>query len=232
MSDAVSSIVDPDPIETREWLDALSSLTQYEGEERTRFMIHRLLEAAGESGVSFEGSFATHHRNTLSPDEEPDYPGDLLLERKIRSAVRWNSVAMVVRANAKDKSLGGHLASYMSSSTLYEVGFNHFFRAASEDFAGDLVYFQGHITPGIYARSFLEGRLSEAQLDRFRQEVGGGGLSSYPHPYLMPDYWQFSTVSMGLGPIQAIYQARLMKYMDNRGLQPLQQRKVWAFLGD
>ncbi|MCT8467252.1 pyruvate dehydrogenase (acetyl-transferring), homodimeric type [Chromohalobacter canadensis] len=232
MSDVVSNIVDADPIETREWLDALSSLTHCEGQDRARFMIHRLLEAADKSGVSFEGGFATHHRNTIAPHEEPDYPGDLALERKIRSSVRWNGVAMVVRANAKDKSLGGHLASYMSSCTLYEVGFNHFFRAASESFAGDLIYFQGHITPGIYARSFLEGRLTEDQMDRFRQEVGGRGLSSYPHPYLMPDYWQFSTVSMGLGPIQAIYQARLMKYMDNRGLQPLQQRKVWAFLGD
>lgn len=232
MSDVVSNIVDADPIETHEWLDALLSLTHYEGQDRARFMIHRLLEAASKSGVSFDGGFATHHRNTIAPQEEPDYPGDLALERKIRSAVRWNSVAMVVRANAKDKSLGGHLASYMSSSTLYEVGFNHFFRAASKEFAGDLIYFQGHIAPGIYARSFLEGRLTESQLDRFRQEVGGEGLSSYPHPYLMPDYWQFSTVSMGLGPIQAIYQARLMKYMDNRGLQPLHNRKVWAFLGD
>ncbi|MHB0776017.1 pyruvate dehydrogenase (acetyl-transferring), homodimeric type [Halomonas sp. WWR20] len=228
----MNSITDVDPVETSEWLDALSSLIRYEGDERAHFIIHKLLEYPGIGGELVEGGLKTSHRNTISPQDEPDYPGDLSLERKIRSAVRWNSVAMVVRANAKDKSLGGHLASYMSSCTLYEVGFNHFFRAPSENFAGDLIYFQGHITPGIYSRSFLEGRLTEQQLDHFRQEVGGQGLPSYPHPYLMPDYWQFSTVSMGLGPIQSIYQARLMKYLDNRGQQPLQDRKVWAFLGD
>ncbi|WP_110667924.1 pyruvate dehydrogenase (acetyl-transferring), homodimeric type [Salinicola halophilus] len=226
----MNSIVDLDPTETGEWTDALASLIRVGGEERARFVIARLLE--NPALTSAQEALTTPHRNTIGLDAQPAYPGDLALERKLRSAIRWNSVAMVVRANAKDKSLGGHLASYMSSATLYEVGFNHFFRARSERFAGDLIYFQGHIAPGIYARSFLEGRLDEPRLDNFRQEVGGSGLSSYPHPYLMPDYWQFSTVSMGLGPIQAIYQARLMKYLDQRELKPLEQRKVWAFLGD
>ncbi|WP_110690101.1 pyruvate dehydrogenase (acetyl-transferring), homodimeric type [Salinicola endophyticus] len=226
----MNSIVDRDPTETEEWTDALTSLIRVGGEARARFVMGKLLE--NPALALRREALETPHRNTIGRRDQPVYPGDLALERKLRSAIRWNSVAMVVRANAKDKSLGGHLASYMSSATLYEVGFNHFFRARSERFAGDLVYFQGHIAPGIYARSFLEGRFDQARLDNFRQEVCGSGLSSYPHPYLMPDYWQFSTVSMGLGPIQAIYQARLMKYLDQRELSPLEQRKVWAFLGD
>lgn len=228
----MNDLIEIDKVETQEWLDALASVLDREGEDRARFIFNKLKCYSEVKGLSIARSFNSSHRNTIAPEDEPDYPGDLEIERKLRSAIRWNSIAMVVRANAKDKSIGGHLASYMSSSTLYEVGFNHFFRGPSKQYAGDLVYFQGHISPGIYARSFLEGRLSETQLDNFRQEVGGEGLPSYPHPYLMPDYWQFSTVSMGLGPIQAIYQARLMKYLDNRGLQPLDGRKVWAFLGD
>ena len=159
-------------------------------------------------------------------------PGDLFMERKIRSMIRWNMAAMVTRANRKNSGIGGHIASYMSSATLYEVGFNHFFRAPSGDFGGDLIYIQGHSAPGIYARAFLEGRLTEEQMDHYREEVDGKGLSSYPHPWLMPDFWQLPTVSMGLGPIMAIYQAHVMKYLDQRGLKPMQDRKVWCFLGD
>ncbi|UYG01482.1 pyruvate dehydrogenase (acetyl-transferring), homodimeric type [Halomonas sp. GD1P12] len=224
--------VEIDKSETQEWLDALASVVDREGENRARFLFDSLHSYSEKQGLNIARTFNTAHRNTIAVSDEPDYPGNLDIERKLRAAIRWNSIAMVVRANAKDKSIGGHLASYMSSSTLYEVGFNHFFKGSTSRCEGDLVYFQGHISPGIYARSYLEGRLSEAQLDRFRREVGGGGLPSYPHPYLMPDYWQFSTVSMGLGPIQAIYQARLMKYLHNRDLKPLGERKVWAFLGD
>ncbi|MCP1314090.1 MULTISPECIES: pyruvate dehydrogenase (acetyl-transferring), homodimeric type [unclassified Halomonas] len=228
----MEKMIEVDQVETREWLSALDSVVDREGEDRARFLFQSLQSHSERRGLNIARSFNTPHVNTIATVDEPDYPGDLVIEKRLRAAIRWNSIAMVVRANASDKSIGGHLASYMSSCTLYEVGFNHFFKGPSEDSEGDLVYFQGHISPGIYARSFLEGRLSESQLDRFRREVGGGGLPSYPHPYLMPDYWQFSTVSMGLGPIQAIYQARLMKYLDNRGLKPLNDRRVWAFLGD
>ena len=224
--------IESDAVETQEWLDALSSLLKNGGDKRAQFIFQAMRDLSKRKGVDLFSNFNTSHRNTIDKIDEPKYPGDLNIEKKIRSAVRWNSIAMVVRANSKDKSLGGHLASYMSSSTLYEVGFNHFFKGNTEDSKGDLIYFQGHIAPGIYARSFLEGRLSEKQLDNFRQEVSGEGLPSYPHPYLMPDYWQFSTVSMGLGPIQAIYQARLMKYLHNRELASMHDRKVWAFLGD
>lgn len=228
----MNDLFEIDKVETQEWLDALASVLDREGEDRARFIFKSLQSYSDKKGLNISRSFNSLHTNTIAVEDEPVYPGNLDTERKIRSAIRWNSIAMVVRANAKDKSIGGHLASYMSSSTLYEVGFNHFFKGPSKVSPGDLVYFQGHISPGIYARSFLEGRLTEEQLDNFRQEVDGNGLPSYPHPYLMPDYWQFSTVSMGLGPIQAIYQARLLKYLDNRELQPLEERKVWAFLGD
>ncbi|WP_027351693.1 pyruvate dehydrogenase (acetyl-transferring), homodimeric type [Halotalea alkalilenta] len=223
---------DIDPIETQEWLDSLVSVMDREGDERARYLLSRLADRMRRDGMQPAFSVNTPHRNTIPVHREAKMPGDMFIERRIRSAVRWNSVAQVIRSNKKHKGLGGHLASYMSSCTLYEVGFNHFFRGGNGETKGDLIYFQGHIAPGIYARSFLEGRLTEEQLDNFRQEVDGKGISSYPHPYLMPDYWQFPTVSMGLGPLMAIYQARMMKYLDARGLEPMGDRKVWAFLGD
>ncbi|GHC16015.1 pyruvate dehydrogenase E1 component [Kushneria pakistanensis] len=223
---------DHDPIETREWLEALTSVVDREGEERAQYILSRLADRLRRDGKLPPFSVNTPHRNTIPVHREAKLPGDMFMERKIRSAIRWNSVAQVIRANKKHKGVGGHLASYMSCAVLYEVGFNHFFRADSDEQKGDLVYIQGHVTPGIYARSFLEGRLTEEQMDTFRQEAVSEGLSSYPHPYLMPDYWQFPTVSMGLGPIQAIYQAHVMKYMNARGLADMGDRKVWAFLGD
>ena len=201
-----------------------------------------LLELSGRLGKGSSTNFlnvATAYRNTITMNSEAKLPGDPALERKIRSLIRWNALAMVVRANQRPGDLGGHISSFASSATLYDVGFNYFFRAPKKrvseedsDSLGDLLYIQGHASPGIYARSFLEGRINEKQLDNFRRETGDSGLSSYPHPWLMPDYWQFPTVSMGLGPIQAIYQAHLMKYLDFRGLSKLGTRKVWAFLGD
>ncbi|MFG6138588.1 MULTISPECIES: pyruvate dehydrogenase (acetyl-transferring), homodimeric type [Halomonas] len=223
---------DLDPVETAEWLDSLESVLDREGEERARYLMTRLADRYRHDGMQVPFSVTTPHRNTIPVHREAPMPGDLFMERRIRSLIRWNMAAMVTRANKANKGIGGHLASFMSSATLYDVGFNHFFRAANGDFKGDLVFIQGHSAPGIYARSFLEGRLTEAQMDKFRQEVDGDGLSSYPHPWLMPDYWQLPTVSMGLGPIMAIYQAHVMKYLDQRGLQPMQDRKVWAFLGD
>ena len=223
---------DLDPIETQEWLDSLVSVMDREGDERARYLLSRLADRMRRDGMQPAFSVTTPHRNTIPVHREAKIPGDMFLERKLRSAMRWNSVVQVIRANKKSKGVGGHLASYQSSCTLYEVGFNHFFKGGDEDGKGDLIYFQGHITPGIYARSYLEGRLTEEQMDNFRQEVNGGGLSSYPHPYLMPEYWQFPTVSMGLGPLMAIYQARMMKYLDARGIEPAGDRKVWAFLGD
>ncbi|MHB0776741.1 pyruvate dehydrogenase (acetyl-transferring), homodimeric type [Halomonas sp. WWR20] len=223
---------DLDPIETTEWLDSLESVLDREGEQRAQYLLSRLADRLRRDGMQVPFSVTTPHRNSIPVHREARMPGDLFMERRIRSLIRWNMAAQVIRTNKKHKGLGGHLASFMSSATLYDVGFNHFFRAADGDFKGDLIYIQGHVSPGIYARSFLEGRLSEEQMDKFRQEVDGGGLPSYPHPWLMPDYWQFPTVSMGLGPITAIYQAHVMKYLDARGLQPMHDRKVWAFLGD
>src|SRR5690606_20841466 len=177
-------------------------------------------------------SLTTPYRNTVPPDEEAKMPGDMFMERSIRGIVRWNALAMVMRANKLGLDLGGHISTFSSSATLYDVGFNYCFRGPSENFLGDLIYFQGHASPGMYSRSFVEGLLTEEQLDNFRQEVDGNGLSSYPHPWLMPDYWQFPTVSMGLGPLQAIYQAHVMKYLHRRGVGDQTDRKVWAFLGD
>ncbi len=221
-----------DALETQEWLEALESVIRHNGKERASYLLTQLANTATKAGVGLPSAITTPYWNTIPPKEEKRHPGDEHLERKIRSLVRWNAMAMVMRANANDDGLGGHISSFSSAATLYEVGFNHFFRANSRDSLGDLIYFQGHISPGIYARSFLEGRLSEDQLDNFRREVDGGGLSSYPHPWLMPDYWQFPTVSMGLGPIQAIYQANIMRYMSAREITPRGDRKVWAFLGD
>jgi pyruvate dehydrogenase E1 component len=223
---------DVDPVETREWLDALDSVLAFEGTERARFLLGELATEGRRRGAPAPYSATTPYLNTIPVDQQPAYPGDLATEWNVRSLNRWNGLAMVLRANKESSELGGHIASFQSSATLYDTGFNHFWYAPSEGHGGDLVYFQGHISPGIYARSFLEGRFSEAELDRFRQEVDGGGLSSYPHPFLMPDYWQFPTVSMGLGPIMAIYQARFLKYLGTRGLADTANRHVWAFLGD
>ncbi len=223
---------DIDAIETKEWLDALKSVVRHAGKERAAELLKTLSESAVNQGIEQPSSIRTPYRNTIPVDKEVDYPGDLKMERKIRSIVRWNAMAMVMKANDNDDGLGGHIASFASSATLYDVAFNNFFRGNDGDIPGDLVYFQGHVSPGMYARSYVEGRLNDAHLDNFRREVNGGGLSSYPHPWLMPDYWQFPTVSMGLGPIKAIYQARFNRYMEARGLTPVSDRKVWAFLGD
>ena len=225
-------LTDTDPVETREWLDALASVLERSGPERAGFLLDRLSSRLTRAGQPLPHAITTPYRNTIPSTEEAFMPGDLFMERRIRSLIRWNALAMVVRANRGDGDLGGHISTFASAATLYDVGFNYFFRGPTDAHAGDLIYFQGHSAPGIYARSYLEGRLDEARLDRFRQEVDGNGLSSYPHPWLMPGYWQFPTVSMGLGPIQAIYQAHIMKYLDRRGLIPMGDRKVWAFLGD
>ena len=223
---------DVDPIETNDWLAAIDSLIREEGIERAQFIIDQVMQQARAGGVSLPSGITTDYVNTIPVSEQPAYPGNLEIERRIRSYVRWNAVMMVLRGQKKDLDLGGHLSTFQSAATMYEVGFNHFFKAATEKNGGDLVFFQGHAAPGMYARAFLEGRLTEEQLDNFRQEVHGKGLSSYPHPKLMPDFWQFSTVSMGLGPVNAIYQARFLKYLQNRGLKDTADQKVYAFLGD
>jgi len=222
---------DGNPEETREWLDALNSVIEVEGIERAHYILGRLSEKATRSGGYTPSSTVnTSYRNTISPLNEERMPGDMFMERQIRGIIRWNALAMVMRANKHNPDLGGHISTFSSAATLYDVGFNYFFRGPNDQDEGDLVYFQGHSSPGIYARSYLEGRISEEQLDNFRQEVDGNGLSSYPHPWLMPDYWQFPTVSMGLGPITAIYQAHVMKYQTSRGLLDNSNRKIWAFL--
>jgi pyruvate dehydrogenase E1 component len=224
---------DANPEETREWLDALQSVVDEEGIDRAHFLIDKLNDTAIRMGRYVPiTSVVTPYSNTIAPIDEERMPGDMFMERQIRGIVRWNALAMVMRANQRDGSIGGHISTFASAATLYDVGFNYFFKGPNEKNEGDLIYYQGHSSPGIYARSFVEGRLEELQLDNFRNEVEGNGLSSYPHPWLMPDYWQFPTVSMGLGPIQAIYQAHLMKYLTNRGLLDNSDRKIWAFLGD
>ncbi|WP_448683235.1 pyruvate dehydrogenase (acetyl-transferring), homodimeric type [Pseudomonas nicosulfuronedens] len=223
---------DLDPVETQEWLDALESVLDREGEDRAHYLMTRMGELASRSGTQLPYAITTPYRNSIPVTHEARMPGDLFMERRIRSLVRWNALAMVMKANKNDPDLGGHISSFASSATLYDVGFNYFFQAPTEEHGGDLVFFQGHASPGVYARAFLEGRISEDQLNNFRQEVDGNGLSSYPHPWLMPDFWQFPTVSMGLGPIQAIYQARFMKYLESRGFIPAGKQKVWCFMGD
>ena len=223
---------DLDPFETQEWLEAFDSVCKTHGDERATFLLNQLQDHANKQGLQLPSSVTTPYHNTIPANREKRMPGDLFMERRIRSIIRWNALAMVMRANKKSEGIGGHIASFASAATLYDVGFNYFFRGPEGDHLGDLIFFQGHSAPGMYARSFLEGRLTEDQLDNFRREVDGGGLSSYPHPWLMPDYWQFPTVSMGLGPIQAIYQAHVMRYLSARGLVPRGDRKVWAFLGD
>lgn len=222
---------DIDPQETQEWLEALESVLAQGGSDRAHYLLERLVEKARRSGAYLPYSATTAYINTIPPGKEDRSPGNYELEHRIRSYVRWNSMAMVLRAN-KDTNVGGHIASFASAATLYDVGYNHFWHAASTDHGGDLVFAQGHSSPGLYAYAFLLGELTQEQLDNFRQEVGGKGLSSYPHPWLMPDFWQFPTVSMGLGPLMAIYQARFMKYLDSRGLIKTKGRKVWAFMGD
>ena len=221
-----------DALETQEWVEALESVIRHGGSERAAYLLVQLANAATQSGVRLPSAITTPYRNTIPKKADKEYPGDLQLERRIRSLTRWNALAMVMRANDNNDALGGHISTFSSAAMLYDVGFNHFFRGNDGEQAGDLIFFQGHSSPGMYARSYLEGRFSEEQLDNFRREVDGNGLSSYPHPWLMPDYWQFPTVSMGLGPIQAIYQAHVMRYMSARGLSSRGDRKIWAFLGD
>ena len=223
---------DIDPLETNDWLESLSAVISKDGNQRAHFLIKELINKAYREGANIPYTQNTPYINTIPPEAEVKSSGDQNIERRIRSLIRWNSAAMVVRANKKFPELGGHIGTFASAATLYDVGMNHFWRAKNNRFGGDLIYFQGHSAPGMYARAFLEGRLNEKQLDSFRQEVKPGGLSSYPHPWLMPKFWQFPTVSMGLGPMLAIYQARYMKYLINRGLIKDEGRKVWAFLGD
>ena len=234
MADQPSALPDPtdvDPQETKEWIDALEGVINLEGPTRAHYLIEKVIGQARLQGVDIPYSANTEYINTIPVDQQPKYPGNPDLEIKIHSYIRWNAMAMVVRAN-KDTNVGGHIASFASAAALYDVGFSHFWRAPSADNGGDLIFFQGHSVPGVYSRAFMLGRFNEEQMDHFRQETGGKGISSYPHPWLMPDFWQFPTVSMGLGPIQAIYQARFMKYLDSRGLAKAGDRKVWAFLGD
>ncbi|WP_299493197.1 pyruvate dehydrogenase (acetyl-transferring), homodimeric type [uncultured Shewanella sp.] len=223
---------DLDPSETQEWLAALESVVREEGVERAQYLLEQVLDKARLDGVDMPTGITTNYINTIPASQEPAYPGDTTLEHSIRSIIRWNAIMIVLRASKKDLELGGHMASFQSSAAFYEVCFNHFFRAPNEVDGGDLVYYQGHISPGIYSRAFVEGRLTEEQLDNFRQEVDGKGIPSYPHPKLMPEFWQFPTVSMGLGPISAIYQARFLKYLDGRGMKDTSAQRVYAFLGD
>ena len=228
----MTDFVDHDPQETQEWLDALESVIEAGGEEKAHFIIEKLIDMARRTGINLPYSANTAYVNTIPVDQQERIPGDQAMEHKLRSYIRWNAMAMVVKANMKPGSVGGHIASFSSAATLYDVGFNHFFKGDEYGNGADMVFVQGHSSPGIYARSFLEGRLTEEQLENFRFEVNGKGLSSYPHPWLMPDYWQFPTVSMGLGPILAIYQARFMKYMQHRDIVKTEGRHVWAYLGD
>ncbi|WP_434562395.1 pyruvate dehydrogenase (acetyl-transferring), homodimeric type [Pseudomonas sp. R1-6] len=226
-----SMFLDEDPQETREWLESIESVASVEGRPRAHYLIDQMLDFDANRHGDFYGRVTTPYVNTIPVDRQQPYPGDLAVERRINAYIRWNALAMVLRAG-KHSNVGGHIASYASAAVLYDVGFEHFFRGRTEQFAGDMVYIQGHSSPGIYGRAYLEGRLSEEQLDNFRRETDRDGVSSYPHPRLMPDFWQFPTVSMGLGPITAAYQARFMRYLEDRGLKEHQGRKVWAFLGD
>src|SRR5919112_1761706 len=225
-------LVDPDPAETREWLEALDSVLEFEGTDRAEQLLDSLLAEGRRKHVPVPYSAATPYLNTIPPERELPYPGDQAVEHAIRAMNRWNALAIVLRANKESSELGGHIASFQSAATLYDVGYNHFWRGDTDGQLGDSVYFQGHSSPGFYGRAFMEGRLTEQQLDKFRQETGGDGLPSYPHPWLQPDFWQFPTVSMGLGPIMSIYHARFLKYLQGRGLAETPDRKVWGFLGD
>src|SRR6186713_308553 len=229
---AADNVADLESIETTEWLDSLDYVLQSNGPARAGQLLLQLSDHARRRGIRLPFTANTPYVNTLTTEQEVPFPGSQEIERRIKSLVRWNAIAMVLRANKKEPGIGGHISTFASAATLYEVGFNHFFRSGS---AGDrdVVYYQGHAAPGIYSRAFLEGRLTEKQLDNFRRELApGGGLSSYPHPWLMPDFWEYPTVSMGLGPIMAIYQARFIRYLEDRGLKKPSDTKVWAFLGD
>ncbi len=228
----VHQLHDADPIETQEWLESLDAVVQERGTVRGRYLLAKLLERSHSLALGTPGTVTTPYINTIPPEEEPEYPGDADLEKRIRRFIRWNAAVMVIKANHKEKGIGGHLSSFASSAVMYEVGFNHFFRGKEGDTPGDAVYIQGHAAPGIYARAFLEGRLDESQLDHFRQEIGGNGLSSYPHPRLMPAFWEYPTVSMGLGPINSLYHARFNKYLHNRSIDDTTASKVWCFVGD
>ena len=223
---------DLDPTETREWLESIDSVLGTQGPDRAHFLLNQMIDFARRSGAYLPYAPNTAYLNTISTGRQPEYPGDRSIERRIEAYIRWNAMAMVVQANRQSSEYGGHISSYASSATMYEIGFNHFWRAPTKSHGGDMIFMQGHSSPGIYSRAYLEGRLKEDQLNRFRQEVGGGGLSSYPHPWLMPDFWQFPTVSMGLGPMMAIYQARFMRYLENREMTQPSDRKIWCFLGD
>ncbi len=223
---------DIDSQETQEWLDALTSVIENEGTERAHFLLEAMIDKARRSGSNLPYNATTAYLNTIPTHLQAKLPGDPEMERRVRALVRWNAVMTVLRANEKSPGVGGHIASFQSAATLYDTGFNYFFRAPNENFGGDCVYFQGHSSPGVYARAFLEGRITQEQMDNFRQETGGNGLPSYPHPWLMPDFWQFPTVSMGLGPLAGIYQARFLKYLHDRGIADTSDRKVWVFCGD
>ena len=232
MSGIVDRLADIDAQETAEWLEAIDVVIEREGPERARFLLKAAIDKASASGSQPPNCSRTPYLNTIPSSAEPKYPGNHELERKLYQAIRWNAVAMVVLGNRKPGEPGGHIASFQSSATLYETGFNHFWRGPDAPAGGDMIFFQGHSSPGMYSRAFLEGRLTVEQLANYRREVGGNGVSSYPHPWLMPDFWQFPTVSMGLGPIMAIYQARFNEYLLDRGLKDTSNQKVWAFLGD
>ncbi|TCL10011.1 pyruvate dehydrogenase E1 component [Shimia isoporae] len=227
-----NEIPDIDPIESQEWQDAIEDVIARDGADRAHYLLDKAVQQARAAGATLPFSATTPYQNTIPADDQEEFPGDLDMEWRIRTINRWNAMATVVRRNKESSEYGGHIASFASSAVMYDIGLNHFWRSKSAIHGGDLVFFQGHVIPGIYARSFMEGRITEEQLENFRSEVAGNGLSSYPHPWLMPDYWQFPTVSMGLGPLMAIYQARFMKYMHNRGLIDMADRKVWCFLGD
>ena len=232
LSNYGATIADSDPTETQEWIDSMSSVTSVHGPERAQFLLRQLEEVIRNTGFTASGQPFSAYRNSISVDQQLRYPGNLELEERITAINRWNALVMVMRANKAYGGLGGHIASYASAAEIFETGFNHFFRAATKDFAGDLIYFQPHSAPGVYARAYLEGRLSEEQLSNYRQEVGGNGLCSYPHPWLMPDFWQFPTGSMGIGPLNAVYQARYMRYLEGRGLASTEGRHVWGVFGD
>ena len=233
---SLSTAVDKDTQETREWMDALSAVIESEGPERAHFLLEQLLEHARQKSIDMPFSATTGYVNTIEVDQEEHSPGNLQIEKRLRAYMRWNAMAMVVKANrlhpADGGDLGGHIGSFASLASMFGAGFNHFWHAESENHGGDCLYIQGHVSPGVYARAYLEGRLTEEQLLNFRQEVDGKGLSSYPHPKLMPEFWQFPTVSMGLGPLMAIYQARFLKYLHARGIANTENRKVWVFCGD
>src|SRR5882724_10443767 len=227
----MDALKDVDTTEMQEWIDSIRAVVQYRGPERALFLLDRVVGAASRSGAPFFAA-NTPYVNTIAPEHEEKSSGNREIEHKIRSAIRWNAVAIILRANKESSELGGHIASFQSSALLYDIGFGHFWRGASGDHGGDLIYMQGHVAPGIYGRAYVEGRLTDEQLKNFRQESDGKGIPSYPHPWLMPEFWQFPTVSMGLGPLMAIYQARFLKYLEGRGLAKTEGRKVWAFLGD